>query len=93
MLFHLESANFTIFFKTTKVGNFTNVIMAGSNETDNTTVENTTQVIKDNSSNGENNQTPEKTDIIKETKLEKTGNPILMLIMVLLIIPLIKRKY
>lgn len=88
-----ESANFTIFFKTTKVGNFTNVIMAGSNETDNTTVENTTQVIKDNSSNGENNQTPEKTDIIKETKLEKTGNPILMLIMVLLIIPLIKRKY
>ena len=30
-----ESANFTIVFNTTRVGNFTNVVVAGSNLTDN----------------------------------------------------------
>ena len=89
-----ESANFTIFFKTNKVGNFTNVIMAGSNETPNSTVNNTTKVINKSQSDEESNKTPEKQDIVKETKIEKaTGNPILMLLMVLILIPLLKRKY
>ena len=41
-----ESADFTIIFNTNKTGSFTNVVVAGSNETDNKTTENKTTVKK-----------------------------------------------
>ena len=69
--------------------------MAGSNETGNKTVNNTTQVVKKHK-NESNNKTPKnpKDPIVKEHNVEKTtGNPILALLIVLAIIPLIKRKY
>ena len=41
-----ESADFTIIFNTNKTGSFTNVVVAGSNETENKTTENKTTVKK-----------------------------------------------
>ena len=41
-----EVAGFNVVFKTTARGNFTNVVVAGSNETDNKTANNTTEVLK-----------------------------------------------
>lgn len=40
-----ETIKFTINFNTTKIGNWTNTIIAGSNETGNKTAENTTEVV------------------------------------------------
>lgn len=40
-----ESTSFIVIFNTTKTGNFTNYVTAGSNETDNKTANNTTEVI------------------------------------------------
>ncbi|OWT33602.1 hypothetical protein BGI41_01580 [Methanobrevibacter sp. 87.7] len=88
-----ESANFTVFFKTTKVGNFTNIIMAGSNETGNTTVNNTTRVVNKVKHDKEESGKKVKQYVVKEIDIEKTGNPILLLLMALLLIPLLKRKY
>lgn len=41
-----EDASFNITFNTTKPGNFTNVVVAGSNKTENKTTNNTTRVLK-----------------------------------------------
>ena len=41
-----EDASFNITFKTTKAGNFTNVVVAGGNNTENKTTNNTTRVLK-----------------------------------------------
>ena len=43
-----KSANFTIFFNTTKSGNFTNIVVAGANHTSNKTANNTTVVYAPN---------------------------------------------
>lgn len=40
-----ETIKFTINFNTTKIGNWTNTVIAGSNQTDNKTAENTTEVV------------------------------------------------
>ena len=61
-----ETVKFTIDFNTTKVGNFTNVVIAGSNETGNKTANNTTEVI--NKTDVPENEIPENnTDIPEET--------------------------
>ena len=39
-----DKAEFTVIFKTTEYGNFTNIVVAGSNETDNKTVNDTVEV-------------------------------------------------
>lgn len=104
------SANFTIFFKTTKTGNFTNVVVAGADNVAIKTANNTTEVIKnstvpgnqtgnstdvpDNSTNGTDipgNSSVENqnTDINKSVDVKHaTGNPILVLLMVLALLGL-----
>lgn len=105
-----KSANFTIFFNTTKTGNFTNVVVAGADNTANKTANNTTEVIKnstvpgnqtDNSTDNPDNSTNstdipgnssvenQNTDINKSVDVKHaTGNPILILLMVLALLGL-----
>ena len=95
-----KSANFTIFFNTTKSGNFTNVVVAGADHVSNKTANNTTEVIEnspvpgndtDNSTDVPDNSTAENqnTDINKSADVKNsTGNPILVLLMVLTILGL-----
>ena len=98
-----ENASFIIFFKTIKEGNFTNIVIAGSNSTDNKTTNNTTTVIKNETPK---NETPaNKTNITKQTNktipkedvkanLERaTGNPLFALLAVLLICVSRVRKF
>ena len=95
-----KSANFTIFFNTTKSGNFTNVVVAGADYVSNKTANNTTEVIEnntvsgndtDNSTDVPDNSTAENqnTDINKSADVKNAaGNPILVLLMVLAILGL-----
>ncbi|WP_042707073.1 DUF11 domain-containing protein, partial [Methanobrevibacter wolinii] len=46
-----ESVNFTVVFKTVKSGNFTNIVIASSNETGNVSANNTTTVKTENHNN------------------------------------------
>ena len=52
-----EKSQFTVFFKTVKAGNFTNIIVAGSNMTNETTAENVTEAFDNKTDNV--NSTPE----------------------------------
>ncbi|MGN1363372.1 MAG: hypothetical protein ACI4VU_06695 [Methanobrevibacter sp.] len=57
ILAHGESTNFTVYFNTTKIGNYTNTIVAGSNEVNNITVKNTTEVTNNTNNNNKTNNT------------------------------------
>ena len=98
-----KSANFTITFNTTKSGNFTNVVVAGANNTGNKTANNTTEVIDKSVTPG--NDTDNKTHIPDSgvipsienqsknvsksiSMANATGNPILALLMLLALIGL-----
>ena len=95
-----KSANFTIFFNTTKSGNLTNIVVAGADYVSNKTANNTTEVIEnspvpgndtDNRTDVSDNSTAENqnTDINKSADVKNaTGNPILVLLMVLAILGL-----
>ena len=91
-----ESVNFTITFRTTKAGNFTNVVVVDSPSTNKTTVNNTTEVNEPPSNPTDNNtDVPDNSavtsigyqDVSKSVK-NATGNPILVLLMVLAILGL-----
>ena len=56
-----QSANFTVIFNTVKPGNYTNIVIAGSNETVNITTNNTTSV-KENKTDNNTNHTNNKTN-------------------------------
>ena len=85
-----ENASFIIFFKTIKEGNFTNIVIAGSNSTDNKTTNNTTTVIKNVTK--QTNKTIPKEDV--KANLERaTGNPLFALLAVLLICVSRVRKF
>ena len=58
-----EKSQFTVFFKTVKAGNFTNIIGAGSNLTNETTAENVTEAFDNKTDNF--NSTPE----VNESKI------------------------
>ena len=87
-----ESAFFTIFFKTIKEGNFTNIVVAGSNITNNETTNNTTSVVDNKTKqpsdkiNKTNKTTPKVQKEVKANSKRATGNPILALLAVLSII-------
>ena len=92
-----KSANFTIFFNTTKSGNFTNVVVAGADHVSNKTANNTTEVIENSTvpENNTDNSTDnsivknQSTDINKSADVKNaTGNPILVLLMVLALLGL-----
>jgi len=90
-----ESAGFIIVFNTTKSGNFTNIVIAGSNLTGNITTQNNTEVIQNHTENKTiiNNTTDKKTFIKQDIGLA-TGNPLLILLIALLtcVIPFRKQK-
>ena len=67
-----ESANFTVYFNTTRTGNFTNTIVAGSNEINNITSKNTTEVINNNTNNNKTNNNTNNTNNINNNT--KTNN-------------------
>ena len=88
-----ESAEFTIFFIATKVGELVNTVVAGSNATDNVTAKNTTVVIENKTPDIQQNHTnktktvPEIPDKVVKTNVGRaTGNPILALLCVLLMV-------
>ena len=61
-----QSENFTVYFYAYEVGNWTNIVIAGSNQTENKTANNTTEVI--NKTDVPENETPENnTDVPEET--------------------------
>ena len=90
-----ESAGFIIVFNITKSGNFTNIVIAGSNLTGNITTQNNTEVIQNHTENKTiiNNTTDKKTFIKQDIGLA-TGNPLLILLIALLtcVIPFRKQK-
>ena len=106
-----KSANFTIFFNTTKSGNFTNVVVAGADHVSNKTGNNTTEIIKHNNP-VPGNDTDNSTDVPDNSTLTNvtssvegqnnvsksvsignaTGNPILVLLMVLALLGLMPLK-
>ena len=88
-----ESSEFTIFFIATKVGELVNTVIAGSNATDNVTAKNTTVVIENKTPDIQQNHTnktktvPEIPDKVVKTNVGRaTGNPILALLCVLLMV-------
>ena len=64
-------ASFTVFFKTTQVGNFTNTVGAGSNSTNETTTENITEVYENKTIDNSTTNTTNKTDIPKKHENNK----------------------
>ncbi|MDD5959998.1 MAG: hypothetical protein PUC09_05045 [Methanobrevibacter wolinii] len=99
-----ESAEFTVFFNTTRIGNFTNFVVAGSNQTNNTTTNNTTEVRNDTPPNNHTSKKPNnnikhynqtyKKYIGESIPSIKTGLPIIILLIALvsLIIPFRRKK-
>ena len=94
------SANFTVVFYTVTPGNFTNIVVAGSNHTNETTANNTTEVFNDTKEDTNKTDKEEK-HFDKETKVTKVvtgvtaGNPLLVLILSLIslcIVPLNRKK-
>ena len=102
-----ESAEFIVYFNTTKPGNFTNYIIAGSNETGNITTNNSTEVINStipenntNKTDNETNNTPakpennnhNKTNSVNIETTPKTGNPLVILLLSILCLGIIPFK-
>ncbi len=84
-----ESASFIVLFTTLTPGNFTNIVTAGSNSTNNTTTENKTEVIDNHTDYNKTNHTESNetniTNVHKVDTTRATGNPLLALLMVLLL--------
>ncbi|MGN1362110.1 MAG: hypothetical protein ACI4VU_00105 [Methanobrevibacter sp.] len=98
-----ETIYLTIIFNTTKLGNFTNFAIIGSNQTDNKTVNNTTTVnnhtnntkTHNSTKNHNNTKTHNSTNYITKGSLYGTGNPLYLLfnsLIFLSIIPLRRKK-
>lgn len=103
-----ESAEFIVYFNTTKLGNFSNYVIAGSNETVNITTNNSTEVTNNstvpknntNKTDNKTNSTPEKPVINEKNKvnttnietLPKTGNPLVILLLSILCLGIIPFK-
>ncbi|MBQ8017368.1 MAG: hypothetical protein IJ258_04595 [Methanobrevibacter sp.] len=96
-----ESASFTVFFNTTRVGEFTNSVIAGSNVTNNETTQNNTVVLENhtnplNKSNNTILNKSSKNTILNKSEIPKkeiktniknaTGNPLMALFAVFLIV-------
>ena len=86
-----ESASFIVIFDTSKVGNFTNTVEAGSDQTGPCEAENTTEVID------KTDKSIQKTPKAKSTYLQSinAGNPIFALLLVLVILgilPVYRKK-
>ena len=89
-----------VVFYTVTPGNFTNIVVAGSNHTNETTANNTTEVFNDTKEDTNKTDKEEK-HFDKETKVTKVvtgvtaGNPLLVLILSLIslcIVPLNRKK-
>ena len=100
-----DTAVFRVIFKTTKLGNFTNQVIAGVNNTNLSNSTNHTKVINKTTNHTDvKNETDEHTDNITDknqtvkkaeveiinSKLDEaaTGNPILILLLVLILVPI-----
>lgn len=103
ILFEGERSQFTVFFKTVKAGNFTNIVVAGSDLTNETPAENTTEAFEnetDVNDTEENDDLEEDDTEIYENETSHadelkqsdvnfknaTGNPLLALLAVLLLV-------
>lgn len=100
-----QTAIIKVTFNTTKVGNFTNIVVVKSNETNNKTTNNTTNVIPPENNTPKNNtpnnpHTPDNTSSFNDATVKKlvttpiTGNPITIVLLALSSLALIpiKRK-
>lgn len=101
----IKTAIIKVTFNTTKVGNFTNIVVVKSNETNNKTTNNTTNVIPPENNTPKNNtpnnpHTPDNTSSFNDVAVKKlvttpiTGNPITIVLLALSSLALIpiKRK-
>ena len=88
-----ENVSFTIYFMALKTGNFTNSITAGSNMTGNVSSSVEFEVLnKTNKTNKTTPVNPKKS--VKPIRMHETGNPIVLLLLVIIaIIPLKRRKH
>lgn len=78
-----ESAEFIVFFKTLKLGNFTNIVAAGSNQTNETFAQNVTKTFMNRTPhNPDKNITKPKISVKSD---KDTGNPLLAFIMSLIV--------
>lgn len=64
-----EKSEFTVFFKTVKAGNFTNIVAAGSNATNETTSENVTEAFENNT-NKTTPEVPENSTVISKNNTD-----------------------
>ena len=92
-----ESAVLSVTFNTTKAGNFTNTAVAGSNMTANVTASVDFEVVNNTQPVPEPEpvvpQPENATDTVPEAAMPATGNPVVMLLLVIMaIIPLRRRK-
>ena len=98
-----KSASFRVIFKATRIGNLTNTVEGGYNNTTSTNSTNSTEVVNDtvpkNSTPPENktvprdksvpqNRTTDKNLIVSQIDEKATGNPLIALLMALAIIPI-----
>jgi len=97
-----ESASFRVIFKATKAGNFSNTVEAGFNNVTLVNSTNTTQIIDDaknnktqkNKTHQSNKTNNDSADIKKRYSFDKnaTGNPLIVLILILAVIPFVRFK-
>ena len=97
-----KSASFRVIFKATKAGNFSNTVEAGFNNVTLVNSTNTTQIIDDaknnktqkNKTHQSNKTNNNSADIKKRYSFDKnaTGNPLIVLILILAVIPFVRFK-
>ena len=69
-----ERSQFTVFFKTIKVGNFTNIVVAGSNLTNETTAENVTETFENKTDNNNTNNSNDSNNTNRKNDTNTTSH-------------------
>ena len=96
-----ESASFRVIFKVNKIGNLSNTVEAGFNNNTFSNSTNTTEVVNESIPQKQNSTIDTKTiqinksqenSVDKQMNDKSTGNPILVLLLALIIIPLRRFK-
>ena len=69
-----ERSQFIVFFKTITVGNFTNIVVAGSNSTNETTAENVTETFENKTDDNNTNNSDKSNNINGKNNSNTTSN-------------------